>query len=527
MKRSQERGQVLVLFAGGLIGLLALCALAIGVSSVYSTQQTEKAASDAASLAGAQDLQVPGSRSLGGTPGEIAARRAVARGHALEDVAGRFGVPVPTGAGCSTAADISDCVLTGTPYHAAISTPSKTTGDPRSLQVSVTNPQFQLPFGGLFAQNGWNVGRTSVAVTDNARSYALMTLRPPMSGSVSDVKDIAINGGTHVVIGKGDVGSNANMYYDGTCGPGGSVLLLDAGYNMYYYDPFNPPAWCSGNPTGIKIPALIQDPLYTIPSELSPLPPHDPSNYSAAECHAIATAITDPFYASMVTAAGSDIVCLRKGQYTSDPFQGGGPGPALAILEPGLYFFDAGLTLKGTLIGGYTADSPGVALVFHEGQDQFHGNAGTKVYLNAGAKLDATPGAQAKAAIDFAGLPVQTNTTPAVLLTLMVQPDLNCEGPGRTVVFPIPGACAMPEQKRSAVQLTGTASLYLAGVQYGPTDNMSLNASSANGYVGQIVAWTVKYSGGTTINQEGLVQPLNGVLRLDKACSGGDTPCTP
>lgn len=520
MKTRREQGQILVLLAGGMIGLLALAALAIDLSSVYSTQQAEKAAADAASLAGAQDLQVPGSRALGNPT--------TARQHAIGDLAGRYGLnatQVLAQAACAPSADITSCPLkdssTDTGLLAAVSTPSKTTGDPKSLQVSVTNPNFHLTFAQLFGQNGWKVGETSVAVVDNARSYALMTLRPPATGSTSDVKDIAINGGTTVAIQRGDVGSNANMYYDGS----GSILTLDAGYGMYYYDPFNPPEWGS-DPTPHKLTSLIQDPLYTIPSETSPVPPTG-GFYSASACQTIWSAITDPFYAAMVTAAGTDIKCLKKGKYSSDPFAGGGSGPALAILEPGLYFFDGGLTVKGALIGGYAAGSPGVALVFQEGANQFVGNAGTKVYLNAGAKLDATPGAQATAAIDFAGNPVQTNTTPPVLMTLMVQPDLNCEGLGRTILLPIPSGCAMPEQKRSAVQLTGTTNLYLAGVQYGPTDNMSLNASSANGYVGQIVAWTVKYSGGTTINQEGLVQPLNGVLRLDKACSGGDTPCSP
>ena len=120
---------------------------------------------------------------------------------------------------------------------------------------------------------------------------------------------------------------------------------------------------------------------------------------------------------------------------------------------------------------------------------------------------------------------MQTNSVPPVLMTVMVQPDLGCEGPGRVITLPIPAACAMPETKRSAIQLTGSASIYLAGVQYGPTDNMSINASSAVGYVGQIVAWTVKYSGGTTINQEGLVVPTNGILRLDSTCSGAAGDC--
>ncbi len=220
-----------------------------------------------------------------------------------------------------------DCPLTGTGYLVSISTPAQTptSSDPKSIQVTVRNNNFSVPFATLFGQSGWNVGQASVAVVDNAHAYALMTLRPPATGSVSDVKDIAINGGTHVAIHSGDVGSNANMIYDGTCSPGGSVLTLDSGYKMYYYDPFNPPEWCTNNPAANKITALIQDPKYPIPSETSPVPPartgavpsSDPACVSA-----IAAANADPFYQTMVTAAGSSIECLLKGKYDRRPVPG-------------------------------------------------------------------------------------------------------------------------------------------------------------------------------------------------------------
>ena len=257
----------------------------------------------------------------------------------------------------------------------------------------------------------------------------------------------------------------------GRCSPGGSELTLDSGYKMYYYDPFNPAEWCVNKPPANKITALIQDPIYRIPDETSPVPPARsgavPSSDPACVA-AIAVANADPFYKAMVTAAGSSIECLLKGKYDREPYQGGGSPPGLVIFQPGVYFFDAGLTVKGNLIGGYTAASPGVALVFPEDTNLFHANSGTNIYLNAGARLDASPGAQASAAIDFAGNPVQTNTVPPVIMTVMVRPDLGCEGPGRVISLPIPAGCTMPEGKRAAIQLTGRASLYLAGVQYGP-----------------------------------------------------------
>ena len=53
-----ERGQILPLFAILLIGLFAIAALAVDVSGTYAARQAYRTTADAASLAGAQDLQV-------------------------------------------------------------------------------------------------------------------------------------------------------------------------------------------------------------------------------------------------------------------------------------------------------------------------------------------------------------------------------------------------------------------------------------------------------------------------------------
>ena len=68
----------------------------------------------------------------------------------------------------------------------------------------------------------------------------------------------------------------------------------------------------------------------------------------------------------------------------------------------------------------------------------------------------------------------------------------------------------------------------LEGVQYGPTDNMAISGnSSSTGRVGQLWAWTLKYSGGIQVNQEGIASQGPGMLRLDAACTAPGTPCVP
>ena len=56
------------------------------------------------------------------------------------------------------------------------------------------------------------------------------------------------------------------------------------------------------------------------------------------------------------------------------------------------------------------------------------------------------------------------------------------------------------------------------GVQYAPTDNVEISGnSSSNGKVGQIMSWTLKYSRGIRINQQGPPTENNGILRIDAA----------
>jgi hypothetical protein len=59
-----------------------------------------------------------------------------------------------------------------------------------------------------------------------------------------------------------------------------------------------------------------------------------------------------------------------------------------------------------------------------------------------------------------------------------------------------------------------------------PTDNVAISGGSAGyGQVGQIIAWTLFYAGGTHINQEGPADEGVGILRLDAACTAPTTPC--
>jgi hypothetical protein len=146
------------------------------------------------------------------------------------------------------------------------------------------------------------------------------------------------------------------------------------------------------------------------------------------------------------------------------------------------------------------------------------------VALNAGTRYLNTSGVEATAARDYSGSLIQTNTTPPKLMTLIVPPDSRCP-----VVFPYPASCSNAvENTNISIDLSGGSGLYLAGVQYAPSDNVTIAGNTTTGgYVGQVWAWTLRYTGGSVINQEGSPSAEPGTIRLDAACTAPGTPCVP
>jgi hypothetical protein len=540
----QDRGQVLPLAALFMIVLFGMAALAIDVSRAYADLRLYRATADAASLAGAQDLQVSNSRAV--TP----ALQASARGHAIESLEQALG---GNASGCGPAtANVIDCPLNGTPYVVTVKTPSPSCSscDPeRSVQVTVRHPDYGLTFARVLGSSEWDLGTTSVSGLVYGKAYTIVTLRPPKKvGSTFDVKDITLDGGTVVDVDRGDVGSNANMNYAGT----GSILLLDSGYSMYYFDPLSGPLW-GPDPEGERIPTLIRDPNYQYPS-FAGAPTFDDARTSEyATLSAVERADMDPDcateaakvdptrYTFMATQAASTIFCFAPGIYQSgtgarDASLTVGTGE-VGLLKPGVYYLKSGADIGGSLIGGYEPGAPGVALVFDQSGPGncsnciFSGNNALAIALNAGTKFPATfgGGTAATAARDFSNALVQTSgpdgPTPPILMSVLVHKDPDCFVP-TTAPFQEPAACAAGKNK--TINIAGSGSLVLEGVQYVPTDNVEISgSSSSNGRVGQIISWTLKYSGGVRINQQGPANEGPGTLRIDAACSAPGEPCNP
>lgn len=527
-----ESGQVLPLFALFLVVLLGFGALAIDVSRAYADLRFYRSVADSASLAGAQDLQVPNTRAV--NPADYIKARQDAMA-SLRSQLSASGAPT-----CDLSVNVADCALPGTPYLVSIKTPSPScsTCDPaRSVQVTVRNPSYPLSLARVFGQDAWNVGVTSVSGLVYGAQYAVITLRPPKAlGATFDVRDITLNGtGTTVTVRNGDVGSNANMEINGS----GAAMYLDPGFKVYHFT--NPKEWI-GAPTGQKIDALIRDPNYSYPSFVG-APTYSNASTAPARtradsdpaCAAEAAKVDPLRYTFMATADPTKIYCYNPGIYNS----GGnnarivdGTGE-VTILKPGAYWLRKGMDIGSRLVGGYEPGRPGVALVFDpcsNVQCNFKGNNALTIALNVGTAFPpGSAGVHATAAIDWAGNPVQTSgassPTPPLVMTILVRKDPACFVP-TSPPWQEPAGCNA--NANQTVVMAGGGSLGLIGVQYAPTDNVRISGgSSGTGEVGQIISWTLTYEGGTRINQHYPGTTGNGILRVDAACTAPGEPCSP
>jgi hypothetical protein len=380
----------------------------------------------------------------------------------------------------------------------------------------------------------WDIGATSVAGLVFGKSYAIITLRPPKKlGSTFDVNDIVLSGSNTVLrVHSGDVGVNSNMKLSGA----GAAVVLDPGYLVYHFDQI--PSWV-GAPAEQWIQELIPDPNYTVPAR-----PTDPANtYTTAAAGADTVTCADEIAKLPagygVTTSTPNVQCYNPGVYADTDFLKvpGGTPSTIALLKPGVYFLDGGANIAGTLIGGYEKGKPGVSLVFKECKNTPPGGCALSaesaklISLNIGDALPGTTGGSgATAAVGWNGQLVQTSgplsPDPALLMSIVVTPDAGCYVPVPPQALIEPSSC--DANKNKTLQMPGGGSLWVAGLQYAPTDNIELNGGSGTeGRIGQIVSWTIVYTGGSTMNHFAATNEANGVLRLDEACSPGSSCVIP
>jgi hypothetical protein len=544
MRHRQERtatrqeGQVIVLFALGIVAILALASLAIDVSGAYVAERFQKTVADSISLAGAQDLFDPTSRAVNSTQQQRALKNAM-KGLAIElNVAVPACPQVAFGSGTGAGFKIVNCTLGTGQYHVWLTTPSPTcvSCDPRrSVQVTLGRPSFDVTFGHLFGQKTWNIAATSVSGTASGIRYALVVLRPqtPRNGcsvSGNQLHDVEVQGdNTTLRIVNGDIGSNTSVYSNSNTG--GALVILDTGFHIYHLCPTE--EWNGGADGVVLPPPVLVDPNYVTTTAFNAMftylqttPPYPFANQAAGQT-------TCPVPSSTVNPPAGAL-CFNPGYYPSGSCGGTCAftvqSSDTAYLLPGVYAFGGDVVVKGKLIAGNVSGQPGVSLLFKKDDGSGH----SYVFANASAlQVSLNMGDSSCAQDSCRATPVGVPTFPLlqtqthVPITIVVEKYLGCFDPGTTSPT-FPCTDTGNDTKNKLINLSGGGQLDIAGIVYAPTDQVQISGKSGtNSTLGQIVAWTVTYSGGATLNQSFPGLFFSGIVRIDAACTKGQpvTPC--
>jgi Putative Flp pilus-assembly TadE/G-like len=231
LHRSDERGQVLVLFAGGITALLIIAALAFDAGMMLVERRDEQNAADAAALAGARHVLTDT------VAAETAARQiALANGYDHADVDENVYVHIP-------------------PIHGAYATLPGFI----EVQIEATRPSI---FGGIVGKASWPIGAYAVATNSQNLTFpfSMLSLDP------TACKAIHVSGSGQIEA-YGNVQSNSN----GSDCPGDPVSFSRTGGSTI--NVIAPDATCravgeiqdagSGSMTCIKSPGsfALPDPL--------------------------------------------------------------------------------------------------------------------------------------------------------------------------------------------------------------------------------------------------------------------------
>jgi hypothetical protein len=174
LRRSDQRGQVLVLFAGGLTALLIIAALAFDAGMMLVERRDEQNAADAAALAGARHVLTDT------VAAETVARQiALANGYDHADADENVFVYIP-------------------PIHGAYATLPGFI----EVQIEATRPSI---FGGIVGKASWPIGAYAVATNSQNLTFpfSMLSLDP------TACKAIQVSGGGRVEA-YGNIQSNSN-----------------------------------------------------------------------------------------------------------------------------------------------------------------------------------------------------------------------------------------------------------------------------------------------------------------------------
>jgi hypothetical protein len=511
--RRAERGQTLVIFAVFLVVLLASAAIAIDYGSLLKVRRDYQNVADAAVLAGSVFLARP----------VTATKQADAREAAWKSIEDQLGITLdetvlgatntPTGPG----EPIGD-------FRVWVSTPplgSETAyagaygGSNRVLYAFIqrANPAFLSRMMGFTEKD---VSAWATAGTFPNR-FAIITLRKNGDPTSGNPTDIDVNGGTRVHVFDGDVGGNWGMAINGV--DSAFVMHSSTGdaYGVYLTEnvPTGGNGWTAnqvrtsgGTPVAVQYHAEVADPMYPAPCLTTTCLVDRTtvwgSNYSATANRSGDTCSADP-------TNPADLNVLAPGTYNDVRVPNGkclvlDPTKApVANKENGIYYFTGNLDLNNNaLIVG-----DGVTLVFSWSSsiNKFNMNAGASISLNSGNATNNPLAANCNPNCKFAGwaakagagetLPWSTGLAP----TYTAPADPFVRGIAAYVCRSAGSCGSGGGPSTDILQMNSGAGIDYKGLIYAPFDNVKLAGQPTHDDIGQLVAWTVMFTGGAEISQ--------------------------
>ena len=501
--RSSSRGQTLAIVAIFLVVLVGFAALTVDYGTYLLARRNYQNLADAASLAGSAQL----SRPLTST------KKANARAEAWASLQRELGLAGPFPGTDTTEA--APYVENG--WSLWVDTPPTGAGTkyPGSsaisgnasvfVRVERENPAF---LSRLFGFNGRTIEAWATAGTQPTR-WAVIALCTSAGPCPATTESIKISGaGTSLRVVDGDLGGNWGLKIDGNTA---DRLQLPGDSEAYLADTTFAPSLflCYPNPnvsngSGIAklvkvLPALAEDPNYAEPPWLTDAtavpvrpnvggPPGSPVS-GGTVINPLATNVgCDPADPSTIRIGPGRYTNIRIGANSCVIFD-----PILGLTvdqRPGIYYITGRLEIGNNsfVIGD------GASIFFASGMTPFNPSGGV-VLNNGNAGIAGIPSGATKYGAwttkgntpwsIASGSPVTTTWTTPSTSEVGIAFYVRRNGSAYTSVF----------------NMSGTSPLMFLGVLYGPQDNIAISGRGVQAAVGQIVSWTITYSGGTQITQ--------------------------
>lgn len=482
-ERQSERGQVLVLFAGSLVVLFLVAALAFDVGMTLLERRDQQNAADAASLAGAR--YVLGSASFHSSC-------ATAGGHAAANAA----CEIALANDFDNAAADENVLVDIPPINGAFA------GLPGFVQVRINASRPSI-FGGVIGIGNWAVGANAVAANQPGVTYGfgMLALSPDACKAIQISGTGTVNSAASVQSNSNGSGCGGSPPLYGFSRSGGGVLNVTA-----------PDAVCRSvsaiQDQGVGTMTCTKDPnSFALPDPLADL---------AAPVKPALAAPLKEVVAGSVVAVPANIPDRCPGTTGVAPSeatpgtgctlgQGGGQAGRQWILSPGLY--PGGITLKGNVTAFLL---PGIYWI---GGGGFDGQSGNMISVNS--ETDRTPATCTTGAtppcINGGGVLIYNSFLP----TKAAGP-INLGGNGITLnlqPYDYPFGTATIDlvifQDRT-VSLTGddvtlngsnAQASSVRGIVYVPAGDMKVNGANSVFTLDQVIAQTFTINGnGGTVN---------------------------